>query len=178
MAYSDPAKKREWQLKNKDKLNAYNRARYAADPTKQKIASRRWALAHQEHRNEKARLWMVKNRSRLYSRETPEGRARLVAESERRRRYRMELKVEILTHYGRGKLRCVTKGCAVTDIDMLTLDHIEDNGAEHRRTLGNKSRVYRSLKQQNYPEGFQTLCANHQLKKRDSASRATKARKG
>jgi hypothetical protein len=75
---------------------------------------------------------------------------------------------ETLTHYGKiGQLRCCWFRCLVSDIDMLTLDHIRNNGSEERRI--NKHivgvRLYRMLRRAGYPEGYQTLCANHQLKK-------------
>jgi hypothetical protein len=75
-----------------------------------------------------------------------------------------------LTHYGPdGKLQCSWESCDIVDIDMLTLDHVHDNGAEHRREIngninaGNTS--YRWVKDNGFPSGFQTLCWNHQWKK-------------
>jgi len=79
------------------------------------------------------------------------------------------VKKEVLAHYGpEGHLRCAWKsGCSVTDVDMLSLDHINDNGAEERRQNGGKGGVwfYRHLRKNNYPLGYQTLCFNHQWKK-------------
>lgn len=81
------------------------------------------------------------------------------------------LKIHVLTHYGvGGKLQCYWEGCTVTDIDMLTLDHIENDGAEHRRGYTKSGRgggnvLYDHLIREGYPAGFQTLCANHNLKK-------------
>ena len=77
-------------------------------------------------------------------------------------------KLAALTHYGKeGFLQCCWSGCDVTDVDMLSLDHIENDGAEHRRESGNNGghKMYRMLRQQGYPDGFQTLCMNHQTKK-------------
>jgi len=55
---------------------------------------------------------------------------------------------------------------------MLTLDRIVNDGAEHRRKKfpGGASACTR-LKNAGYPEGFQTLCANHQLKKETERKR-------
>lgn len=75
------------------------------------------------------------------------------------------IKLEVLTQYGKKrKLQCCWRGCTVVDIDMLTLDHINNDGAKHRRELGNKN-VYRWVRRNGFPEGFQTLCGSHQLKK-------------
>ena len=69
-----------------------------------------------------------------------------------------------LTHYGGGQCACVQ--CGYSDIDSLTIDHI-NNDAHHRQ---NKDRVggqalYRKLIKSNYPEGYQTLCFNCNNKK-------------
>jgi hypothetical protein len=72
-------------------------------------------------------------------------------------------KAEVLAHYGRdGKLRCVWEDCLVDDIDMLSLDHKENNGTAERKKYG--SGLYLYLRK-TFPEGYQTLCHNHQWKK-------------
>lgn len=88
----------------------------------------------------------------------------------RSRDARLELKESVLTYYGpQSKLGCRWEECKVVDLDMLTLDHINDDGARHilpgynQRLTGNA--LYRWAKMNTYPEGLQTLCANHQLKK-------------
>lgn len=41
---------------------------------------------------------------------------------------------------------------------LLTIDHVEGDGASHRRTFTGP--IYRWLKNNSYPSGFQTLCWN------------------
>ena len=81
--------------------------------------------------------------------------------------YRENLKVEVLTHYGKdGKLQCCWEKCPVMDIDMLTLDHVKNDGSEHRKMIGKGgSKTYIVVKREKFPPGFQTLCWNHQWKK-------------
>src|ERR1700681_4953946 len=72
--------------------------------------------------------------------------------------YVLKVKEEVLTHYGKnGRLQCCWENCEITDIDMLSLDHIENDGAEHRRKIGNQGgiRMYTQLRQLAYPSGFQ-----------------------
>jgi hypothetical protein len=79
-----------------------------------------------------------------------------------------QIKLECLTHYGpEGILQCSALGCEVNDLDMLTLDHINNDGAEDRNNGRNCTgvRLYWMLKQEEYPIGFSTLCCNHQSKK-------------
>ena len=80
--------------------------------------------------------------------------------------YRLRLKAKILTHYGNGKLACVN--CGFSDIQALSIDHINGNGAEWRKLHGGRSSIilYRYLQRENFPEGYQTLCMNCQFIKR------------
>lgn len=76
------------------------------------------------------------------------------------------LKAEVLAHYGKNGLCCAWPNCAVVDLDVLTLDHINNDGSLERRAgRGKGGDLYRRLRKANYPQGYQTLCANHQLKK-------------
>jgi len=83
-----------------------------------------------------------------------------------RRRYN-ERKNNVLMAYGG---RCIA--CGINDMDVLTVDHINNDGADHRRELvGNdlhtygSSYIYRYLVKNNYPNGFQVLCFNCNFKK-------------
>lgn len=88
----------------------------------------------------------------------------------------IEIKLEVLTHYGLdGTLRCCWPDCPVNDVDMLTLDHIEENGAQDRRENGTHS-PYRRLIRNNFPSGFQTLCGGHQFKKTLMLNRERRAK--
>jgi hypothetical protein len=82
---------------------------------------------------------------------------------------RLESKIEVLSHYGvQGILGCCWENCDVADPDMLSLDHKDNTGNIDRKRggcfIGGVS-FYRQLKREGYPEGFQTLCHNHQWKK-------------
>jgi hypothetical protein len=86
---------------------------------------------------------------------------------------RLKVKTEVLTHYGYdGRLLCCWEDCLIEDVDVLTLDHLLDDGAAHRSEItGGKYRcgggmnIYYWVKKNGYPQGFQTLCHNHQWKK-------------
>jgi len=77
-------------------------------------------------------------------------------------KYLSKTKETVLKVYGNGVLACVV--CGESRIDCLSIDHIEGNGAEHRKEIGNGSAtLYRWLKLNNFPSGFQTLCMNCQF---------------
>lgn len=90
-----------------------------------------------------------------------------IKNSNRIKEYRVEVRIQTLTHYGfEGKLQCCWPDCLVTDIDLLTLDHINNDGAQHRKNNHNRGvSLYAKLIAANFPEGYQTLCWNHQWKK-------------
>src|ERR1039458_3831552 len=83
------------------------------------------------------------------------------------RKRRLETKIKVLSHYGVNHApQCCWPGCNVNDVDVLCIDHVNDDGAEQRRRLGVKGNIwYEYLVREKYPEGYQTLCANHNLKK-------------
>lgn len=70
--------------------------------------------------------------------------------------YKQRLKTEAYEHY--GGLRCSC--CGESIAAFLSLDHINNDGAEHRRTVKPGVAFYLWLKRNNYPEGFQVLCMN------------------
>lgn len=86
--------------------------------------------------------------------------------SSRARTLNQSYKLKVMSHYGKnGAAQCCWDGCTVNDLDMLTLDHINDNGKEDRARGLVGARLQKYLIRNNFPEGFQTLCANHNLKK-------------
>jgi len=55
---------------------------------------------------------------------------------------RASLKLEVLSHYGHGKLQCAWPGCNVVDVDMLSLDHINNDGGKERKLDRNMLGMY------------------------------------
>jgi len=85
------------------------------------------------------------------------------------RKENLDLKLLVLTHYGNGKCACVW--CGMGNIDCLSIDHIDNNGQNHRKILRSRS-IYKVLASQNFPDGYQTLCINCQwIKKAENQRR-------
>jgi hypothetical protein len=68
------------------------------------------------------------------------------------------LKTAAFNAYGGPFCSC----CSEDIIDFLTIDHINGDGAKHRKSEKSGSKIYRWLKKHNYPLGFQVLCSNCQ----------------
>lgn len=115
-----------------------------------------------ERRRELNRNWILNNPERYKSSKW---------------KYRDRIKREILTHYS-TKDYPVCKRCGFLDVDCLVLDHINDDGARHRKEIGvngrdaaiakGGTRMYEAihrLGEDNYPTDLQVLCANCNTKK-------------
>jgi hypothetical protein len=111
-----------------------------------------------------------------WAREHKERVARTSKKSHERRRFfsrckdwirRRNYKYQAIKHYGKnGNVECCWPDCGIQDLDVLTLDHINNDGGGSKRGQTNMGQhLYRKLARLNWPEGFQTLCANHQMKK-------------
>lgn len=81
------------------------------------------------------------------------------------KRQRQSLKLEAITYYG-GKCDC----CGEAEPLFLTIDHINNDGASHRKKVIKHHRTYCWLKQNGYPIGFQVLCWNCNLGKQHNNS--------
>jgi hypothetical protein len=99
------------------------------------------------HRIALSKAWRVKNPERARRRD---------------RGYTLKLKTEVIDALG-GKCAC----CGESHIAFLSVDHINNDGAEHKRklfngkTIGGSSTVYRDIRKQGYPrDKFQVLCFN------------------
>ena len=77
-----------------------------------------------------------------------------------------DLKNAVVNVYTDGRGTC--EWCGQGDQDVLTLDHINNDGAKHRREAGlqrSGNSLYRWVVKHDYPTIFQVLCASCNLKK-------------
>lgn len=115
-------------------------------------------MDRKEYLREYHKKWKADNRQRIqamerarYHAQTAEQKAESVAKN---KAYRRRIRLETLQHYG-GKCAC----CGETISEFLCFDHIENNGAAHRKNMVDRS-IAPWLKRNNYPKGFQVLCHN------------------
>lgn len=81
------------------------------------------------------------------------------AKLKRTRDYYKKRRLEAIEKYGS---KCVC--CGETEIRFLEIDHINNDGAVHRKKMGS-SRIINWLRKRNYPKGFQLLCSNCNMAK-------------
>lgn len=85
-------------------------------------------------------------------RKQPEYKDRLALDRERRQRQ----KEEVFTFYGGFVCAC----CGELERSFLSLDHMNGDGAAHRKTFRGGIRMYRWLIRNKFPVGYQILCMN------------------
>ena len=71
---------------------------------------------------------------------------------------RIQIKLNVINHYG-GKCAC----CGETAIEFLCVDHINNDGAEHRkqqRSVAYGNNFYQWIIRNSYPEDLRILCHN------------------
>lgn len=71
-------------------------------------------------------------------------------------RYRKKLRLEALVAYG-----MVCQCCGEYRYEFLCIDHMDGGGNAHRKEVGGGGNGFlKWLRDNNYPEGYQTLCHN------------------
>lgn len=143
---------------------------------KSREAAKRYRERNREKFNQRMRDWRANNRekSRLHAREwrnrklrngTPEEVAAIrAAENAKTKRNYNRCREQVFAAYGGWKCAC----CGETEKLFLSIDHVENNGAEERRSGVYKScgtGFYQWLRKQNFPPGYQVLCMNCQVGK-------------
>jgi hypothetical protein len=83
-----------------------------------------------------------------------------------------QARILALEHYGGANYKCAC--CPESEFSFLTIDHIDGEGNEDRKRLvGDKlaagHHFYRKLKELNFPDGYQVLCMNCQVGRRDNS---------
>lgn len=82
------------------------------------------------------------------------------------------LKAEVIAFYSHGTNVCAC--CGESQLSMLTANHIDEDGAKHRREIGRTSghQFYLWLRQQRYPYGqVDVLCLNCNMAKTNNGGR-------
>ena len=168
MTQTVEAKKRrrhEYYQAHKEEICANAHARYMKRREEMIAKSAAYGLAHRAERAayakayqqtpqakarrlEKCRAPGHKEAARLYHIEHKEHRHEL-----HRQRYAAR-RAAVFDHYGH-ECEC----CGDRHPEFLTIDHINGDGAKHRKAIGQNS-IYRWLVANEFPPGFRVLCMN------------------
>lgn len=152
--HSSPEYMKKWHEDNKEQQRQYSKARYQKYKAKMLINKREYYAKNREAILEKSRERYKANpetsrkNSRNWRLKNPEAhKANLV-------KWRTKWHDLVFQHYGQ---RCSC--CGETERMFLTLDHIDGNGREHRRTTKAPS-LYKWVVENDYPDNMRILCFN------------------
>lgn len=79
---------------------------------------------------------------------------------DKNRKIQRDLKIGVLSRYSGESEVPVCVCCGESNIEFLTIDHIDGSGGKHRKEDKTATNIYRWLIRHNYPEGYRTLCMN------------------
>lgn len=72
-----------------------------------------------------------------------------------KRQERLAIRRKVIEAYG-AKCNC----CGERTFEFLTLDHVNNDGAIHRKTIGHSGNIYRWAIKKNFPDLLQVMCMN------------------
>ena len=80
--------------------------------------------------------------------------------NDQRKAKRLENKILVMTYYSYNDVKCDC--CGERIFEFLTIEHINNDGAEHRRKLKVRMGVdfYAKIIEIGFPEGLRVLCYN------------------
>ena len=130
------------------------------DKIKQAEYNRQYYMEHKEQLlpkiRERSNLWCKENKERRNKRDRERRLQGNHPNKDATKRHRLKRKLECISAYG-GKCVC----CGESHIEMLTIDHKNNNGAEHRKTFtSGGGALYNILRKLNNPSEYQCLCFN------------------
>lgn len=129
-----------WKDANVERVAKKNREWQIANPERTKAAQKRWLERNPGEAKRRTALWRAENRDRA-----------LKAQRDANKK----LKDAAYAAYGGYRCSC----CGETTEAFLSIDHVNNDGAEHRRQV-DRRKIYKWLAKNGYPEGFQVLCMN------------------
>jgi len=135
------AKQKIWRETHKEQWNGYNK---------------KWRKSNPDDVRERAKKYRTENRDKINKKR----RENHFKYKEKQKEYRDNLKLKVFNHYCNGDIHCQCPNCPETNPKFLTLDHINGGGNQQRRELGSSTAIYKWIIDNNYPEGYQVLCAN------------------
>jgi hypothetical protein len=166
---------KKYRLEHKEEILAKQKVYYVSHREQRKEYDKKYYLEHPEYEKERSKKYHLehKDAAKKYLLEHQEERKKYItkyrfehqeeirASSQKyqlehpgaSREYHRSRRKSVIEYYG-GKCAC----CGETTYEFLTIDHINNDGAKHRKEI--RKNLYLWIIQNNFPEGFQILCWN------------------
>ena len=151
------ARLKAYREKNKDKIKAYNEA------NKDKIRAQVKAYSEKNKDKRKAYREANKDKKKAYNEANKD---KIKAQQ---KAYRIASKIDVFSHYSKKISNSdipICSCCGYNDIRFLNLDHIKSrkNIPQKEKKL-NGIRLWKYIKSQGYPDGYQVMCFNCNIAK-------------
>jgi len=132
---------RKYYCEHRERLRTQVKASYQKNKEKYREKSKEYYRNHKRELYETHKIWVKSERGKL-----------------KIKIWQQNFKLEVLIHYGGSPPKCAC--CGETNVEFLTIDHINGEGHKQRKTQGLGTQFYYWLKRNNFPEGFRVLCYN------------------
>lgn len=148
-------KKKEYYQNNKDKFSIKAKEYYQKNKEKIKIQRKEYYQNNKGKICKQDKIYYQKNKDRIKEYQQKN--------KDRIKEYKLENKLQVFNHYSNYDIKC--NCCGERQMEFLSIDHINNDGAKHVRYEGAKYKLSGGnlvnwLIQNNFPSGFQILCMN------------------
>jgi len=140
---------------NKEKIKEYNKVRYQNNKEKIKKRVREYNFNNKEKIRETKIKYRKKHKDRIQKKHKEYYQNNKEKIKNISREWVENNRIKVFNNY--GNFCC---WCGESNINCLTVDHINGNGRKHNKEIGGGNKIYRWLIKNNFPEEFQTLCYN------------------
>lgn len=147
----------------KDKENKKERNKIYWEQNKEKLSQKRKEWYINLIPEEKRKFLDKTNLTNKKWMESPENKLK---HREHQKKANNKRRLLVLNAYSNNDIKCAC--CGENEINFMALDHINNDGAKHRKEMNNGkggSQIYQWIINNNYPTGFQVLCHNCNLAK-------------
>lgn len=144
----------EWQRKHRTETKSPDRCACGSPAQDGRTTCRKCYTYHKSYLAKRHSRLLAEGRCPVCGKPPVPGRKQCAECMARNRERNRQIRDEVFAAYGGPVCRC----CGETTREFLQIDHIKNDGGEHRR-MGFSS-VCRWLKSRGFPKGYQVLCAN------------------
>lgn len=146
MVFDQKEYNKKYYQENKEKIAEQWKKYYQENKEKRKEYNKKYHIKYYQENKE--------SRKRYSNNYRQENKEKIKEQS---KKYQQKNKEIVYNHYSHGVIQCAC--CGEKEIDFLSLDHIYNNGAEHRKKSRTTTLVCWAIKN-NFPPIFQLLCMN------------------
>ena len=149
------AKKKQYTRDNREKISMKHKAYYKDNKDKILAIDKKSYETNKDKILAKSKMYYKINRRKILLCKKAYRNSNKDKCEESRKRSAIKKRIQVIAHYSNNTNQCYC--CGYTGLPFLTIDHINGDGAEHRKKV-RPSQLYSWLIRNNYPDGFRVAC--------------------